>query len=355
MADDQDQEKTEPATPKKKDDARKKGQIAQSHEIPSVMVLLGALSVFYFAGGWMSSRLSGIMEEIFNHLFYRDFEGEVAYTILIQIFRDLIILLAPLLAVVMIAGVISNVVQTGFLLTGEPLVPKLDKLNPINGFKRLFSLRSWVEVVKAVLKVIIVGGMAYSVLKGKMEQLPGLVALDTADIMAFMGKAALRLGFYTCLVLMVLAAVDFIFQHWQHGRDLRMTKQEIKDEFRQREGDPIVRSRIRTIQREMAMRRMMASVPEATVVITNPTHLAVALQFERSMPAPRVVAKGAGVIAEKIKELARAHDVPIVEQKPLARLLYKNVEIDQYIPADLYHAVAEILAYVYRLKGLAHA
>ena len=354
MAEDQDQEKTEPATPKKKDDARKKGQIAQSHEIPSVMVLLGALSVFYFAGGWMSGQLSGIMIKIFNHLVYRDFGGEIAYNLLIQIFRDLIILLAPLLGVVMIAGVISNVVQTGFLLTGEPLIPKLEKLNPLGGFKRLFSLRSWVEVAKAVLKVIIVGGMAYSILKGKMDEIPGLVALDTPGILAFVGNAALKLGFYTCLVLVVLAVVDYIFQRWQHERDLRMTKQEVKDEFRQREGDPMVRSRIRSIQREMATRRMMAAVPEATVVITNPTHLAVALKFDRAMPAPRVVAKGAGVIAEKIKEIAKTHDVPVIEQKPLARLLYKNVEIDQFIPANLYHAVAEILAYVYRLKGLAH-
>ena len=352
MAEGQDQEKTEQATPKKKTDARKKGQVAQSREIPSVAVLLGALSVFYFAGGWMLNQLAGIMRGIFAHMISVNFGSESAHVLLIDIFRSLVILMAPLLVVIMLAGVISNVAQTGFLLTGETLSPKLSKLNPLKGLKRLFSVRSWVEVIKAVLKVIIVGGMAYSTLKGEMDRIPGLVDLETSEIMSFMGHAALKLGFYTCLVLMVLAAVDYFFQRWQHGRDLRMTKQEIKDEHRQTEGDPMIRSRIRAVQREMAMRRMMESVPDATVVITNPTHLAVALKFEHSMPAPQVVAKGAGVIAEKIKALAQAHDVPIIEQKPLARALYKHVEIDQYIPADLYHAVAELLAYVYRLKGM---
>ena len=351
MAEGPDQEKTEQPTPKKRDDARKKGQIAQSREIPSVAVLLGALSVFYFAGGWMFNQLAGVMKGILAHLVVHNFGGESAHILFVDIFRSLVILLSPLLVVIMLVGVISNVAQTGFLLTGETLAPKLSKLNPLKGIKRLFSVRSWVEVIKAILKVIIVGGMAYSVLKGEMDRIPGLVDLETPHILAFMGHAALKLGFYTCLVLTVLAAVDYLFQQWQHGRDLRMTKQEIKDEHRQSEGDPMIRSRIRAVQREMAMRRMMESVPDATVVITNPTHLAVAIKFERSMPAPQVVAKGAGVIAEKIKALAQAHDVPIIEQKPLARALYKHVEIDQYIPADLYHAVAEMLAYVYRLKG----
>jgi flagellar biosynthetic protein FlhB len=230
----------------------------------------------------------------------------------------------------------------------------LSKLNPLSGIKRLFSLRSSVEVLKAVLKVIIVGGMAYATLFKEMDHIPALVELEISQIMTFTGHVALRLGYYTCLVLLVLAGVDYLFQYWQHERDLRMTKQEIKDEHRQQEGDPMVRSRIRAVQREMAQKRMMEAVPDATVVITNPTHLAVALKFDRSMPAPKVIAKGAGHIAEKIKSIANEHDVPIIEQKPLARALYKNVEIDQYIPADLYHAVAEMLAYVYRLKGLAH-
>lgn len=352
MADGQDQEKTEKATPKKKEEARKKGQIAQSREIPSVLVLLSALSVFYFAGSWMISQLSEVVRGIFNHLVQRNFGVESAQMLLGHIFLQLFILLAPLLAVIMVAGILANLMQTGFMLTGETLTPKLSKLNPLSGIKRLFSLRSTVEVVKAVLKIIIVGGMAYATLFKEMGHIPALVELEISQIMAFIGQVALRLGYYTCLVLLVLAGIDYLFQVWQHERDLRMTKQEIKDEHRQYEGDPMVRSRIRAVQREMAMKRMMEAVPDATVVITNPTHIAVALKFDRSMPAPKVVAKGAGHIAEKIKSLANEHQVPVIEQKPLARTLYKIVEIDQFIPADLYHAVAEILAYVYRLKGL---
>lgn len=353
MAEGPDQDKTEPASPKKREDARKKGQIAKSREIPSVAILLCALSVFYFSGGWMLNQLGIIMRDGFQHLVLRNFSIATAHTMLWDIFKETTIVLSPFLAAVIVAGVVSNVAQSGWLLTGEPLIPQLSKLNPINGLKSLVSLRSMVEVIKSVVKLIIVGAVAYAILSGEMDQIPGLVELEAAQILALTGKASLKLGFYTCLALIVMAGIDFVFQRWQHERDLRMTKQEVKDEHKQQEGDPKVKSRIRTIQREMAMRRMMESVPGATVVITNPTHLAVALQFERAMPAPKVVAKGAGHIAEKIKALANENDVPVIEEKPLARALYKNVEIDEYIPADLYHAVAEILAYVYRLKGLA--
>ncbi|MGD9365278.1 MAG: flagellar biosynthesis protein FlhB [Desulfobacteraceae bacterium] len=354
MAAGSDQDKTEQATPKKREDARKKGQVAQSREISSVTVLLGAMTVFFFGGAWMFHQLGDVMHMVLTRLYQQSFEIETAHLFLWEVFKRIFIILAPLLTVIIVAGLLSNVSQTGFLLTGESLTPKFNKINPINGIKRLFSLRSMVEVVKAIFKMIIIGGMAYAMLRKDMDRIPALVSLSIQDILSFMGNAALKMGFYTCLVLIVLAAVDFFFQRWQHERDLRMTKQEVKDEYRQREGDPMVRSRIRAVQREMAMRRMMESVPDATVVITNPTHLAVALKFERDMPAPQVVAKGAGLVAERIKAIANENDIPIIEQKPLARALFKSVEIDQYIPAELYHAVAELLAYVYRLKGLAH-
>ncbi len=354
MAEGPDQDKTEQATPKKREEARKKGQIARSREIPSVAILLCALSVFYFAGGWMLNQLGIIMKAGFKHLLFHNFNITSAHTMLWEIFQHIIVVLAPFMAAVLLAGIISNVAQTGWLLTGETLTPQFSKLNPINGMKSLISLRSMVEVAKSVIKIVIVGTVSYTVLKNEMDQIPAMVALDTAQILALTGLASLRLGFYTCLALVAMAGVDLLFQRWQHERDLRMTKQEVRDEYKQQEGDPKVKSRIRAVQREMAMRRMMDSVPGASVVITNPTHLAVALKFDRSMPAPKVVAKGAGHIAAKIKSLAKDHEVPVIEDKPLARTLYKNVEIDEYIPADLYHAVAEILAYVYRLKGLAN-
>lgn len=349
-----DQEKTEQATPKKREDARKKGQVAQSREIPSVVVLLGAMTVFYFSGDWMFNHLGDVMRSVLSQMFQQNFNIETAHMFLWEVFQRIFLILSPLLSVIIIAGIVSNVSQTGFMLSGESLTPKFDKLNPISGMKRLFSARALVEVIKSVIKVVIIGTMAYNMLRKDMDEIPALVFLSVTEILAFMGKAALNLGFYTCLVLIIMAAVDLFFQRWQHERDLKMTKQEVKDEHKQREGDPMVRSRIRAVQREMAMRRMMDAVPDATVVITNPTHLAVVLKFERDMQAPQVVAKGAGLVAQRIREVAKENNVPIIEQKPLARALFKSVDIDQYIPGDLYHAVAEILAYVYRLKGLAH-
>jgi flagellar biosynthetic protein FlhB len=355
MAEGNDQEKTEPATPKKRQEARKKGQVAQSREISSVAVLLGALTVFYFGGSWMFRQLMEITYFILNQAGNIHLGINSLQTLLWTLFLKIVVTLAPLMLVVAFVGVASNIAQFGFMLNGESLTPRLSKLNPINGFKRLFSLRALIELVKSVFKVMIVGGMAYTILKGQAEKIPALIDLNVPDILGFMGHVSLKIGFYTCLILIVLAGLDYIFQRWQHERDLRMSKQEVKDEHKQREGDPLVRSRIRTAQREMAMRRMMADIPKATVVITNPTHLAIALKFERSMQAPMLVAKGAGHVAERIRNIAEQHDIPIIEQKPLARALYKKVEIGHYIPAELYHAVAEILAYVYRLKGLQHA
>lgn len=352
MAAGHDQEKTEPATEKKRDDSRKKGQVANSREISSVLVLLSGMTVFYFGGRWMFMQVGEVMHDLFSQAGQITLGNESAQGLLWYLFKKVVTIISPLMVVVAIAGILGNVVQVGFMLTGEPLIPKLSKINPLEGIKRLFSLKSLIELLKAIFKVIIIGGVAYVMLRNEFEQIPALVGSNLLYILSFMGGMALKLGFYTCLVLIILAGIDLVFQRWQFDRDLRMTKQEVKDEFKQREGDQMVKSRIRAIQREMAMRRMMDQVPDATVVITNPTHLAVALKFTRDMQAPQVVAKGANKVAERIKAIANEHGVPIIEEKPLARALFKNVEIDQHIPGDLYHAVAEILAYVYRLKGM---
>lgn len=352
MAAGHDGDKTEPATPKKLEEARKKGQVANSREVTSVVVLLSAMMVFYFGGNWMFLQVGDVMRDVFSQMGRPELGITDTQALLLYLFKRVVTILAPLLIVAAVAGVLGNVSQVGFMITGETLSPKLDKLNPIKGIKRLFSFRSVVESIKAVLKVIIIGGVAYVMLRNEFEKIPALIELNLKSILSFTGHMTLKLGFYTCLVLIILAGIDLVFQRWQHARDLRMTKQEVKDEFKQREGDPMVKSRIRAVQREMAMRRMMDQVPDATVVITNPTHLAVALKFTRDMEAPLVVAKGANKIAERIRSIAQENGIPIVEQKPLARALFKNVEIDQYIPGDLYHAVAEILAYVYRLKGM---
>ncbi len=345
-----DQDKTEPATPKKRQDARKKGQVALTREIPTVMILFSGLIFFMWAGSWFFDNLVAFTREQFQALANLDLNTSNTTTLLWNIFYRVVPLILPLMLAVAIAGVIGNVAQVGFLITGESLTPKLDKLNPLNGIKRLFSIRSLAELVKSILKVIIIGTVGALALRAFVDQVPALVLLDVGGFLGFIGRGAFRLCLYTGLVLIVLAAADYVFQRWQHERDLRMTKQEVKDEYKQREGDPMVKSRIRSAQREMAMRRMMAAAAEATVVITNPTHLAVALKYDGRLPAPQVVAKGAGHVAERIKAVARENNVPVVEQKPLARALFAMVEIDQYIPAELYRAVAEVLAYVYRLR-----
>jgi flagellar biosynthetic protein FlhB len=218
--------------------------------------------------------------------------------------------------------------------------------------KRIFSLRGLVELAKSILKILFIGGIAYSVVSGYLKDFPALVRWDLGALWSFTAEVTFKIIFYVFLAMLVLSALDYLYQRWQYEESLKMTKQEVTDEHKQSEGDPKVKSRIRSLQRQTAYHRMMAEVPKADVVITNPTHLAIALRFKSDeMPAPRVVAKGADYIAERIRETAREHNVPIVENKPLAQTLFKMTELGDYIPVDLYRAVAEVLAYVYRLKG----
>ena len=207
------------------------------------------------------------------------------------------------------------------------------------------------ELAKSIVKLAIIIGVAYIVIDRHIDKIPGLMQLSIGNIIRFIGQVSFQLGLYTCMVLFLMAVLDFAYTKWQHQQDLKMTKQEVKDEHKQREGDPSVKARIRSVQREMAQRRMMEAVPDATVVITNPTHLAIALKYEEGMRAPTVVAKGAGFVAQTIKSIAIENGIPLVENKPLARTMFKSAEIGDFIPAELYRAVAEILAYVYRLKG----
>ncbi len=353
MPEKNDQERTERATPKKRAQARKKGQVAQSREIPSAAILIGATAVFYFWGSTMVGRFTRFMHYFYQNIGTMDVQQSTIPVLFWQITQQVFWMLFPLLAAIVLVALAANVAQIGFLIIEEPFTFKFSKLNPIEGIQRLFSLRSLAELVKSLLKMVFVGMVAFAMVKGRVGVMPSLIETGVGGILAFFGQVAFRVCAYTCLAMIVLAAMDYAFQRWQYEKDLRMTKQEIKEEFKQTEGDPKIKSRIRAIQLEMARRRMMDQVPEATVVITNPTHLAVALQFDAtSMAAPQVVAKGAGYVAERIRDLAVEHGVPIVEQKPLARSLFKSVDIGAFIPADLYQAVAEVLAYVYRLREM---
>jgi flagellar biosynthetic protein FlhB len=355
MAGDSSQDKTEQPTGKKLDDARRKGNVAQSREIPSVFILSGSIGVLFFAGSWMLGRLTDTMRTMYQRAGTLNMVPESMHTLFWEVFTNSIVVLIPLMLVVVTAGVIGNVAQIGFLITGEKLSPSLAKLNPISGLKKLVSLRSLVELAKSIIKLVIISGVAYIVIHRYLDQIPGLMQLSVGNILGFIGQVSFQLCLYTCMVLFLMAVLDYAYTKWQHQQDLKMTKQEVKDEYKQREGDPAVKARIRSVQREMARKRMMEAVPEATVVITNPTHLAIALKYEEGMQAPTVVAKGAGFVAQKIKAVAKENGIPLVENKPLARTIFKSTEIGDFIPAELYRAVAEILAYVYRLKGLAGA
>lgn len=347
------QERTERATSKKRGEARKKGQVAQSREISSAAILIGSTGVFYFWGAQMVSQFTDFMQAFYQNIGTLDLQQSSVPMLFMDIVQHIFWVLLPLLAVVILVAVAANVAQIGFLVVEEPFAFKFSKLNPISGVKRLFSVRSLAELVKSLLKMGFVGMVAFYMVKGQADAMPSLMQIGVAGILAFFGQVALKVCIYTCLAMIVLAAMDYAFQRWQHEKDLRMTKQEIKDEFKQTEGDPKIKARIRSIQMEMARRRMMELVPEATVVITNPTQLAVALKFDAAtMAAPKVIAKGAGFIAERIRTVAAEYGVPVVEQKPLARTLFKGVDIGSFIPADLYQAVAEILAYVYNLGEL---
>jgi len=348
------QEKTEQATPKRKQEARKKGQVAQSKEISSVMILMTSTAFFYFAGSWMFWNLSEFITGVYQNINILRFTNVAeASAFSVNVLYKLLSVLLPLLIPVAIAGFVANIFQVGFQFNSEAIAPKFSKFNPISGMKRLISLKSLVELGKSIIKTFFIGGIAYILVKSDMEAFPALIHQEVGQILIFIARASLKICFFVCLAMLVLAVLDFMYQRWQHEKDLRMTKQEVKDEHRQTYGDPKVKARIRGVQMEMARRRMMEAVPEADVVITNPTHLAIALKFDvQEMIAPRVLAKGAGLVAQRIREIAAENKIPIVEEKPLAQGLYKMVEIGDYIPAELYRAVAEVLAYVYRLKGM---
>ena len=348
------QERTERATPKRKQEARNKGQVAQSREVSSVMILMVSTAFFYFGGSWMFWNLSEIVAEVYQNidsLRFNDISEASVFSV--EILYKLLTVLLPILIPILIAGIFANAIQVGFQISSKAMSPKFSKLNPISGIKRFVSIKASVELGKSILKILLIGSIVYVLVKSDMKAFPSLIHQEVGQILTFIARTSLKICFFVCLAMLVLAVLDYIYQRWQYEKDLKMTKQEVKDEQRQTYGDPKVKARIRGVQMEMARRRMMDAVPEADVVITNPTRLAIALKFDpKDMIAPRVLAKGAGFVAQRIRGIAEQNLVPLVEEKSLAQGLYKLVEIGDYIPAELYRAVAEVLAYVYRLKGM---
>lgn len=345
--------KTEKATPKKREELRKKGQVMQSREVTSNLILLIVFVTFKLTGDYLYRGFKAV----FN--FFLTEAAELNLSDPGEIMRvatfaavETAKLAAPFLLIAVLVGILGTYFQIGFLFTLEPIRPKLSHISPINGLKRIFSVRSLFELVKSIAKVLIVAWVAWSSIKGEFSNLTRLMTLDLGQIAVYILGSAVDIGIKICVALLAVSAVDYFFQWRRYEKDIAMTKQEVKEEYKQLEGNPEIRSRIKQKQREISMLRMLSEVPKADVVITNPTHFAVALKYEpRKKPAPYVVAKGADYMAERIKEIARENRVEIVENKPLAQALYHSVEIGDVIPPELYKAVAEVLAFVYNLQG----
>lgn len=342
-------EKTEDPTAKRKQDALKKGQVGRSQEISAAFVLLAGFFALKMIGGTVVKDIMDYSVYIFGNLSF-DINEETV----MQLFIGIVILIAktamPLMVFIMIIGLAMNIVQVGFHFSMEKLSFNPGRLNPITGFGRIFSKRSLVELVKSLLKILIIGSLVYIYLSDELLQMPKLIFTDIFSGAAKVSEVVFNLAFKIIGLFMVMAVLDFMYQKWQHNQDLKMSKQEVKEEFKQQEGDPQIKGKIRQKQRQMAMARMMQEVPKADVIITNPTHFAVALKYESGMAAPVVLAKGQDAVAHRIKDIARESRVPIVENKPLARALYAAVDVGGSVPQELFQAVAEVLAYVYKLR-----
>ena len=346
------EERSEQATQQRREDFRKAGQVAQSRELAGILIIMGVSLVFYFMSRQFLEEVFSLFSTAFtDHIAAARHDGDLVPALKFALGKAMYLLL-PVFGITVLMGVGATVGQIGFLTAWDHLQPDLQRINPMAGFSKLFSMRSLVEGIKSLVKIIIVGTVAFLIIKKELVFTPQVVQLSIGQIFGYMGQVAFRLVAGISALMALMAALDYGYQRWDLEKRMRMTKQEVKEEFKQREGDPLIKSRIKRIQRELAQKRMMDSVPKADVIITNPTHIAVALQYDRvNMAAPVMVAKGADLIAEKIKEIARKHNVPVVENKPLARNLFKNLKIGHPVPRSLYNAVAEVLAYVYKLKG----
>ncbi|MCX8042528.1 MAG: flagellar biosynthesis protein FlhB [Desulfobacterota bacterium] len=342
------QEKTEQPTGRRLSKARNEGQVAKSQEINFVAGLFAALIYFSIASHTMVDGMTRTVHRMFALLPDFRLNTTTALELARNAVTDLMIIVGPFLLVLCVAAIISNVSQFGILFSTAPMRIRFGKFNPITGLKNLFSLQRVMELAKSIVKLLVIGIVPYLLITSELEQLPLIMDMTVQDILGYIGSQLLRILLYVGLSFVLLAITDFVFQRWKYKRDLMMTKEEVKDEFRQTEGDPLIKSKIRSKQMALLRKIMLDKVPKADVVVTNPVHVAVALQYDRTrMEAPQVVAKGARLIAERIKQIAREHGVPIVENKPLAQSLYKMVDVGQTIPETLYKAVAEVLAYVY--------
>lgn len=351
-------EKTEEPTGKKLDDARKKGQVAKSREISMAVELLAFFILLRVYVDTIGLRFENFFSTVYQQIpsTIKMVDGQVPKSALHAVVSNMLVQTLTIMMPFLIAGVvialICNILQVGFKVATEPLRPNFGKMNPLQGIQKLFSMQSLFELLKSVAKIVLISYVVYSYFKSEKSSIYLLYDMSLRQGIALMGNLTINMGIRVAAVYMIIALVDFIYQKRKFHTDMMMTKQEVKDEMKESEGDPQIKSKQRQRMREASQRRMMQELPKADVVITNPTHYAVAIQYDQEKyNAPIVLAKGADYLAKKIKEIAKENDVEIVENKPLARMLYANVEIGAVIPPELYKAVAEVLAFVYHLKG----
>lgn len=350
MADDQG-EKTEEPSQHKIDETRKKGDVASSKELASVLILTGTLSALVFSSVYIFEVLSEYIEWLYGLNVTKAYEQELGRRILSHTFVTMGKCIAPVFVTSICIGVIGQVMQIGILYAPEVLQLKFERVNPLNGFKRIFSAKSIVEVIKGIFKFAVVLVITYFVVSAQLKTFTGFLHTGAGESLAFGKSIAFKLALSILLGLLVVALGDFAWEKYSYKKKLRMTKQEVKEETKQRDGNPEIKQKIRSVQREIATKRMMADIPKADVIVTNPTHLSIVIRYDReTMIAPEVIGKGADHIALRIREIAKEHDIPIVENVPLARALYKTVKVGEGVPRSLYKAVAEILAFVYKLK-----
>ena len=345
-------DKSEEPTPHRLREAREKGQVAKSKEITVAVVLLLTYYSFRMFGPFMWQNLAELYRVIFNLIpEATNFDLAFAGYILVLGVRAMALAAIPIMGVAFLASFLAEVMQTGFVFSLDPLSPKIEKLNPLEGFKRMFSLQGFVELIKSLLKIVIVFYIAWYAAKDDLPYIIVLIESTPWDAIVIGGEIAYKIAMRVGTFYIAIAILDYLYRRWEYMRNLKMTRQEVKEEYKRLEGDPMVKQRMRDLQRQVAQQRMMASVPKADVVVTNPTHVAVALNYKtKQMKAPLVLAKGLRKAAEAIKKIAEEHEVPIVENEPLARSIYRTTDVGEEVPRELYQAVAEVLAYIYKMK-----
>ena len=348
-------EKTEKATSKKRTDARKEGQVALSQEIgTAVSLIFGFGSIGLFAWHFFTGIMNAFYQT-FNVMSHFNETADINYVVSLvgDMFGRVLLISAPLLAIMLVVGIVVNLVQVGWAPTTKPLKPKFSKLNPIKGFQKIFSMQALVNLLKSLFKIAVIGIVIYFMLLEEVENVPMLMSMSLANSFMYVGNLITQLGLTVGAWFIFIAAADVGYTRYKHEKDLKMSKQEVKDEYKQSEGNPQIKGKIRQKMREASMRRMMQDIPTADVIITNPTHYAVAVSYDRmGTSAPKVVAKGVDHLAKRIRDVATENNIEIVENVQLARTLYATVDIGNEIPPELFQAVAEVLAYVYKLKNL---